>query len=1131
MKKSLFQKPIFWILHCSLFIAALLFSIRYYPMAFPMVDLTIKMDRTQALTSARALASKNQWGPTAYQQAAGFESDQQTQTFIELAGGGKKVLANLMNQKLYFPYTWVVRHFKESKINETRIAFTPDGEFNGFQQVLPETLPGAALPQNDALKVAETAATTSWGLSLADYQLVEKSSSTLPSKRVDHSFIYERKNLQIGEGDQQGKFRLALTVGGDRLIGIRNYIEVPAAFTRKYGEMRSANNTIAAMSSAAILVLYAFGGCFFGLFYLARKRWVVWKAPLIAASGVAFAMALERLNQFPLAWMGYDTAVPRTAMIVKTFLSAGLVFLSEFLILSLSFMAAESLSRLAFPKQPQLWKIWKPENASTLQILGRTLGGYLAVGIFFAYVVAIYLIGSKYFGWWSPSDVLFQPDALAAYLPWFTPIANSLHAGFWEESLFRAVPLSCAALLGNRFGHRKSWLALGFVVQALIFASAHANYPAQPSYARVLELIPVSILFGTIFINFGLLPGILLHFIFDTTAFAIPLFASSSPRIWIDQMMVVGVALIPLWIILWARIREGRWKQLSLHSLNTGWTPRERSSNEEQKHRERTQFRLTQGWVRAIQILGVVSLIAWFGLFRFESDTWNLNVGREDAIQTSKAEWKKQGVDLSAEWVAQASLSTGLTLADEFIWKTSGQSSFRSLIGSYLYPPIWVVRFVRFNTDVAEREEFYQVAIARDHQFIHTRHQFPEARPGASITDAEARTLTLNYIENHYPGLRNSLQEISSSDIKQPHRIDWQFVFRNPSVPLKEGEARISISISGNQITSYSPFIFIPEDWVRQERNEKTYIRIVTTVCFSILALIAFAALVVAVIRWTQKKFDTPLFWKTFGTLIGINGVIFCNDLQSSFAQFSTIEPRSHQILSLFGFGVIRIIATAAMPAILMGYLSFALRPSLERFAQAQGKPWSEIVTGLSLGIVLRAVFSGLDLLIPPESPRIPQFSALVGSLIYLECLTPLLYFFMIGLLLLIIYQGLERWTHDWTQRRKLGALGLFILSFVLCGTQAHSFSSWIAMGALSGVFLSFLFLTVFRDQPRLIPLTLGSVYILGQVKQLEMRAFPQVTGVAILTILLIGAATWIWYQWLNGNRKGPRHRPQVSSV
>ena len=115
--------------------------------------------------------------------------------------------------------------------------------------------------------------------------------------------------------------------------------------------------------------------------------------------------------------------------------------------LALVFMAAEGLSRRAFPDHPQLWRIWSREAAPTPAILGRTLGGYLFVPIELALIAAFYFVTNRYFGWWQPSEALTDPNILGSALPALAPIGMALQAGFMEECLFRAVPLSIAALL------------------------------------------------------------------------------------------------------------------------------------------------------------------------------------------------------------------------------------------------------------------------------------------------------------------------------------------------------------------------------------------------------------------------------------------------------------------------------------------------------------------------------------------------------------------------------------------------------------------------------------------------------------------------------------------------------------
>src|SRR6185436_13388707 len=187
--------------------------------------------------------------------------------------------------------------------------------------------------------------------------------------------------------------------------------------------------------------------------------------------------------------------------------------------------------------------------------------------------VLLYLFANRVLGWWSPAEALLSPDVLAAYVPWFSAIATSFQAGFWEESLFRAVPIAGAALIGDRFGKRRLFIVLAFVVQAIVFGAGHAPYPNQPSYARPVELIIPSIGFGLLYLYFGLLPGIILHFAFDVVWFALPIFVANAPGIWIQRTMVVGVMLVPLWVVLWRRARADRWTALSPADRNAGWVP------------------------------------------------------------------------------------------------------------------------------------------------------------------------------------------------------------------------------------------------------------------------------------------------------------------------------------------------------------------------------------------------------------------------------------------------------------------------------------------------------------------------------------------------------------------------------
>ena len=189
-----------------------------------------------------------------------------------------------------------------------------------------------------------------------------------------------------------------------------------------------------------MVLLYVFGGIGVGMFFmLRRRRSALATSRLCGASRVAFMQALAAINEWPLLWMSYDTAVPRTTFFAQQCATIGVTFLGFSVFFALSFMAAETLTRAAFGDHPQFWRVWSRGSGSSTAILGRTAGGYLLVSLFFAYDVRALFVHDAVFGWWSPAEALLHPDVLATYAPWLSAIANSFQAGFWEECLFRAV--------------------------------------------------------------------------------------------------------------------------------------------------------------------------------------------------------------------------------------------------------------------------------------------------------------------------------------------------------------------------------------------------------------------------------------------------------------------------------------------------------------------------------------------------------------------------------------------------------------------------------------------------------------------------------------------------------------------
>lgn len=1097
------RKPVFWIILVLASVGGVIFSYSYFSKAFPIVTLDITMDRASALSKAKELAETHDFGPEGYKQAASFGGDQEVQVFVELEAGGTEAFERMMRDGLYMPFTWRVRHYKEGEKREAQIRFKPDGVPYGFVIKLPENDPGAALTPDAALAIATKTATETWGIDLVRYQLVEKSQEVRPGGRIDHTFVYERPDVKIGEGF----YRLRLAVGGDRLTELTHFVKVPEAFNRRYEEMRSANNLIGVSSSVAFALLYVVAGCGIGLFFLLRQRWVLWRTPLLWGVTIAFLQLLAGLNQWPLMWMDYDTAVSLQSFVVQQITFQIVSFILFSILFTISFMAAESLSRKAFPHHLQQWKLWSPDVASSKAVLGRTIAGYLLVAIFFAYEVALYFITTKTLGWWTPSDILFHPDVLATYFPWLTSVAVSAQAGFWEESLFRAVPLAGAALLGDRFGGRKWWIAGMMILQAIIFGGGHAGYANQPAYARVVELIIPSLMFGGIYLVFGLLPAVVLHFAFDVVWFALPLFVSATPGIWIDRTMVIVLTLLPLWIVLWSRVRMKQWSEIPESALNRSWTPPplvEAAPAEEKVAAPQVHPSL----LRYVPIAGFVGLALWIGLTKFEPDVPPLNVSRSQAEETAKQELKKRGIELPESWKVLATVHGSPDQQDRFIWREAGREQYRSLLGNFLGRPHWRVRFVTFEGDVAERAEEYIVHIDNEGVF-RFKHQLPEGRPGATIGEQDARILAHLTLKGLFGIDGATLKEVSASPSKLKERTDWVFTFAdtiNYRLPL-DGEARIAVQIAGDKVVDAHKFVHVPEEWARKERDERSLPRTLTTVMSVANALLVFAAMIVGIVFWSKKRFAAGTFFWVAGGMFILSVASSLNQLPGIISMFSTAQPYGTQLtMILASIGVVTIVVSAAIG------LGAGL---IHRWKENQvglplAVPWS---WGISLGAIFSGLAAVMGVMTPSSSPLWPDYESLTTYVPLLDVsLDGVSRVITQTVVLSFVFLIVDRFTSSWTRRKAVFGSVLVLYGIVLMGSRSiETIPIWLVSGLVIGGLLLGAYVIVLRVNTTIVPIAVATTSVLSLLRQGFLQAYPSVLlNVSIGIVVTILVVWWL---------------------
>ncbi len=1104
------RKPVFWVVSALIFIGSVIFTLKFFPSAYPIVNLDLKMNREAALKSARDLAEQFNWGPEKFKQAATFGVDTEVQNYVELETGGPESFAKMLKQGLYFPYTWSVRHFRENETNETLVRFTPSGQPYGFIEKLPEEAPGPGLNSQSALKIAETEAVVKWGINLTSYKLVEKSQEIRPGKRIDHTFVYERPDVQIG----QGLYRLRLVVSGDKLTELTHFVKIPEAFMRHYQEMRSANETIANLAMVAAAILYIIGGCIVGLFLLLKQRWVLWRKAVFWGFFIAFLLVLVQINYMPLAWMDYDTALSAQGFLLQQVVQMLVTFIGMGLLLTLSFMTAESLTRKAFPNHIQFWKLWSTNTANSPAVLGRTVGGYLAVGLFFVLDVVFYFFVTKVLGWWTPSESLFEPDILATYFPWLTSIAYSLQAGFWEECLFRAIPIAGAALIGQRLGHRRAWIIGAFFVQALVFGSGHANYPQQPAYARIVELIIPSIGWGLIYIYFGLLPAIILHFTVDVVYFSIPLFVSSAPGIWVDRAMVIVLTFIPLFIIVYKRIRAKQWQTVPEENYNRSWKPPQKVMSVTSGNKSEKRPPLSLKKCRVVLIGGVLGLAVWFLASSFNNIAPSLTMSRTDAEKLARTTMDNHGIALSDSWQLLSAVEAPMGEDDRFIWQNEGEEKYQELLGSFVPIPAWRLRFVQFEGDVAERAEEFQILTAQPEEIIRFLHILPESRPGADLTEESARRIAYSFLAEKFQLDASKLKEVSAEPSKLPEREDWLFTFADTlNHPLKEGEARIAVKISGDEVTDVYRYIHVPEEWERQERNRNNLTRIVQIFVILVIFALFVAGVIGASIQWSRKHFSVSVFliFMILSFVIGLINLV--NRWPATIAQFSTAEPLMNQKLIAIIFPIVGLIFLSAAIALIIGFVT----AWKTKQTQSQGTVMT-IGTGFALGIIIASLSAVISMWFKPSlEPLWADYKALSSFIPILKDGIGSITSYILGAtILMLIITSIDRFSNGWTKRKAVFGILLVLMIFVISGNTKENLSFWFISGLTSGIFYLLAYLFVLRFNIALIPLTVGAGAMLDALRQGLMHAYPTAVPGAVLAIILIGVLSVFWYKLLS---------------
>jgi membrane protease YdiL (CAAX protease family) len=161
--------------------------------------------------------------------------------------------------------------------------------------------------------------------------------------------------------------------------------------------------------------------------------------------------------------------------------------------------------------------------------------GYILFVILLGYQATIFYLGQKYLGVWKEWFRLTQLSS--SYIPFLTAFVIGSSASLNEEILFRLFGISWAKrYLKNTI--------LAVILTSVIWGLGHSGYAIFPVWFRAIEVGLMGVLFGIIFIRYGLLPLIVAHYLLDVFwGVAAYILGSSSVYLFAGSM---GILVMPL---------------------------------------------------------------------------------------------------------------------------------------------------------------------------------------------------------------------------------------------------------------------------------------------------------------------------------------------------------------------------------------------------------------------------------------------------------------------------------------------------------------------------------------------------------------------------------------------------------
>jgi membrane protease YdiL (CAAX protease family) len=1029
-----------WVLIFSIIaVISIIFSIKYFKVAFPEASLDINIEREKAVEIAREFISDFNESIDGYMNGIIMDEDSKTKNFFD------REFDAIYLDSIYHTgvkvWFWNVRFFRPLEKKEFSVYIDPSsGDIKGYVREIKEEEVGEKISLDSARLIATTFLQEK-GINLSDFSIIEETSENIKDKkgdliRIDHNFTWEKKGWDI----KDAKYRLNVKIQGDKIGNYNEWVKVPEKWDMKFDLERSYNQLTQQIANvfAVILMLAAV----FYFFFFLRKRNINLKVSTYLGFFVFIIVFLAILNSFPLSVVNYyQTTESYSSFYLSYILNALLNSLLNGLIIFIACATGEVFYRKWLKDKVFLPKLFSLDGFKTKEARYGVVMGYLFAVVHIGFVVLYYLLGKK-FGFWTPTEISYS-DAINTRFPWlFALLAFS--PAFLEEFVFRLFAVSFLKKFSKS-------IIIAIIVSSFIFGFLHSNYPQQPFYARGIEVGIIAIVAAILMIRFGILSTITWHYAVDAFLIGFFLFRSERLSFFLGGIISVGIFFIPILLLF---IRRKKVKDEELYNKNYEY--KEKVIEEKKEEIERPTYKpFPKTKISLIMTGALILLIGIIFLFRIKPRE-NINITRAEAENISISYIKESGIDetkfrnVTYLWVKDSDEEVN------YIFRNEGIKSLRNYLDSK--PSVlWVTRFFI----PLEREEFLLKLKPSNGEIHSYTHILPEEMEGMKLAEEDALEIALSYLDEK--GIRESEIEILKKEKEEKeNRTDYLFQFET-NEKIGNLSKRIELMIQGDEVSGFKYYYRIPEDWQRYY-EKRTAVDMIKLFLLGILYGLAAVLLIISFIRLIRSKasdFRRPLIIAGVVTFVSLIGIL--NGFSLIFWDYQTSSPLQNFIGNITTQYISRLIVMFAL-IFLLNYISlgfFRKNTDKKGFIISNSYIRDGFVSGLLGGfLILLFLFLSnfliLYLKIPVNNVEFLNYPSFDTYLPFLSVSSSTLFFvfllFPIASSLCFSFQ--ESFKKDWI---KYILVVLAVIIFSINGEKELLASSYMVISNLVLVFLVFI--------------------------------------------------------------------------